>query len=117
SPYQKPPRAKSPSRQANKYAKKGKRDVAGMVRPSGSKAAHVTCNCPALGGLHDFDMQSSGGSAGALKVVVINGVLMSFLDALRSLTAQVPVGVRLIIEASVPLLINRADDRTSLRWA
>jgi hypothetical protein len=46
-------------------------------------------------------MQSSGGLVGALQAVVINGVLMSFLDALRSLTAQVPVVVRLIIEASV----------------
>jgi hypothetical protein len=34
-------------------------------------------------------------------VLEINGVLMSFLDALRSLTAQVAVGVRLIIDASV----------------
>ncbi|TBN42072.1 hypothetical protein EYC95_17970 [Pseudomonas sp. BGI-2] len=72
-----------------------------MVRPSGSKAAHVTCICPALGALHDFDMQSSGGLAGASEAVVINGVLMSFLDALRSLTAQVVVVVRLIIDASV----------------
>ncbi|CAI8953261.1 hypothetical protein EMIT0P44_540002 [Pseudomonas sp. IT-P44] len=40
---------------------------------------------------------------------------MSFLDALRSLTAQVQVGVRLIIDASVFSLIKRADDRTSLR--
>jgi hypothetical protein len=84
-----------------------------MVRTSGSKAAHVTCNCLMLGGLHNFDMQSSGGLAGAIEVVVINGVLMSFLDALRSQTAQVPVGVRLIIEASVLSLINHADDRTS----
>jgi hypothetical protein len=71
-----------------------------MVRPSGSKAAHVTCICRASGGLHDFDMQSSGGLAGGLSVVWINGVLMSFLDALRSLAEQVAVVVRLIIEAS-----------------
>jgi hypothetical protein len=60
-------------------------------------------------------MQSSGGLPEAFQVVVINGVLMSFLDALRSLTAQVQVGVRLIIDASVFSLIKRADDRTSLR--
>ncbi|KAA0996353.1 hypothetical protein FQ192_00880 [Pseudomonas sp. ANT_J12] len=72
-----------------------------MVRPSGSKAAHVTCICPGLGALHDFDMQSSGGSGGVVAAITINGVLMSFLDALRSLAAQVAVVVRLIIEASV----------------
>jgi hypothetical protein len=60
-------------------------------------------------------MQSSGGLPEAFQRVEINGFLMSFLDALRSLTAQVADGVRLIIEASVPSLINRADDRTNLR--
>ena len=72
-----------------------------MVRPCGSKAAHVTCIYRALGGLHDFDMQSSGGLAGAFVVVRINGFLMSFLDALRSLAEQVTVGVRLMIDTSV----------------
>ncbi|MVV51237.1 hypothetical protein EJA72_23785 [Pseudomonas sp. PB120] len=72
-----------------------------MVRPCGSKAAHVTCICRVLGGLHFFDMQSSGGSARVLYLLRINGVLMSFLDALRSLTAQVAGGARLIIRASV----------------
>ncbi|CAI8713180.1 transposase [Pseudomonas sp. IT-P253] len=72
-----------------------------MVRPSGSKAAHVTCICRALGGLQCFDMQSLGVLTSLFLVLEINGVLMSFLDALRSLTAQVAVGVRLIIDASV----------------
>ncbi|HJR30622.1 MAG TPA: hypothetical protein VJ889_18075 [Pseudomonas sp.] len=72
-----------------------------MVKPSGSKAAHVTCICPALGGLHDFDMQSSGGPAEAFPTLAINGLLMSFLDALMSLTEQVVVGVRLMISVSV----------------
>ena len=72
-----------------------------MVRTSGSKAAHVTCNCLMLGGLHNFDMQSSGGLAGAIEVVVINGVLMSFLDALRSLAEKVAIVLGLIIDASV----------------
>ncbi|WP_150746770.1 hypothetical protein [Pseudomonas fluorescens] len=61
-------------------------------------------------------MQSSGGLAGGLSVVWINGFLMSFLDALRSLAEQVAVVVRLIIEASVLSWKNRADVRTSLRW-
>jgi hypothetical protein len=72
-----------------------------MVRPYGSKAGHVTRICLALGASHNFDMQSSGGLPEAFQRVVINGVLMSFLDALRSLAAQVQVGVRLIINASV----------------
>jgi len=46
-------------------------------------------------------MQSSGGSGGAFAAVAINGVLMSFLDALRSLAEQVAVVARLIIEVSV----------------
>jgi hypothetical protein len=50
-------------------------------------------------------MQSSGGSAGAFVPVAINGVLMSFLGASRSLAAQVAVVVRLIIEGvSTPLM-------------
>ena len=72
-----------------------------MVRPSGNKAAHVTCICPALGGLHNFVMQSSGGVADGFAAVAINGLLMSFLDALRSLAEQVVVDVRLIIQSSV----------------
>jgi hypothetical protein len=72
-----------------------------MIRPSESKAAHVTCIYRRLGGLHDFDMQSSSGRVEAFSPLEINGVLMSFLDALRSLTEQVAVVVRLIIDASV----------------
>ncbi|WP_231987130.1 hypothetical protein [Pseudomonas prosekii] len=56
-------------------------------------------------------MQSSGGSVRVFALVAINGLLMSFLDALRSLAEQVADGVRLIIEASVFSLINRADAR------
>ena len=79
-----------------------------MVRPCGSKAAHVTCIYRVLGGLHDFDMQCSGGLAGAFSVVRINGFLMSFLDALRSLAEQVAMSVRLIIEGvSTPLMSGR----------
>jgi chromosome condensin MukBEF ATPase and DNA-binding subunit MukB len=78
-----------------------------MIRPSGSKAAHVTCICPALGALHDFDMQSSGGSAGALALLLTHGVLMSFLDALRSLAEQVAMGVRLII-GGVSTLVDKS---------
>jgi hypothetical protein len=46
-------------------------------------------------------MQSSGGLVGTFPLLKVNGVLMSFLDALRSLTEQVAVVVRLIIDASV----------------
>jgi hypothetical protein len=86
-----------------------------MVRPSGSKAGHVTCICQRLGGLHDFDMQSSGVLGSVFLVIAVNGFLMSFLDGLRSLTEQVVRVVRLIIEASVFSLINRAEYRTGLR--
>jgi hypothetical protein len=72
-----------------------------MVRPSESKAAHVTCISPGSGGLHGFDMQSSGGTTEAFAPLKINGVLMSFLDALMSLAEQVAIVARLIIEASV----------------
>jgi hypothetical protein len=54
-----------------------------------------------LGGLHDFDMQSSGGLAAGGVAVRINGFLMSFLDALRSLAEQVAMSVRLMIGVSV----------------
>jgi hypothetical protein len=46
-------------------------------------------------------MQSSGGMACAFLAVAINGLLMSFLDVLRSLAEQVTVGVRLMIDTSV----------------
>ena len=69
-----------------------------MVRPSGCKATHVTCIYPAVGGSHDFDMQSSGGLFGVIYIGVVNGLLMSFLVALRSLAEQVASGVRLMIE-------------------
>ncbi|POF42468.1 hypothetical protein B0D71_10715 [Pseudomonas laurylsulfativorans] len=79
-----------------------------MVRPCGSKAAHVTCIYRVLGGLHDFDMQSSGGMSGTLVVLKINGFLMSFLDGLRSLAEQVAKSVRLIIGGvSTPLMFAR----------
>ena len=79
-----------------------------MVRPCGSKAAHVTCIYRVLGGLHDFDMQSSGGTCGALVALKINGFLMSFLDGLRSLIEQVAMSVRLIIGGvSTPLMSGR----------
>jgi hypothetical protein len=61
-----------------------------------------------LGGLHDFDMQSSGGLPGAVVWRGINGVLMSFLAALRSLAEQVADSVRLMIATvSTPLMIER----------
>ncbi|CAI8983641.1 hypothetical protein PU99_23585 [Pseudomonas putida] len=72
-----------------------------MVRPSGSKAAHVTCICRVLGGLHDFDMQSSGGPTASLARLMTHGVLMSFLDGSRSLAEKVTLCVRLIIAVSV----------------
>jgi hypothetical protein len=46
-------------------------------------------------------MQSTGATTGVLVGLGINGVLMSFLDALRSLAEQVGEGARLIIKASV----------------
>jgi hypothetical protein len=60
-----------------------------------------------LGGLHDFDMQSSGGSPGAIVWRGINGVLMSFLGALRSLAEQVAMSVRLII-GGVSTLVDKS---------
>ncbi|QAX87682.1 hypothetical protein C2E19_09685 [Pseudomonas sp. DTU12.3] len=71
-----------------------------MVRPSGCKATHVTCIYTGVGGPHDFDMQSSGGLSGANYPEAVNGLLMSFLVVLRSLTEQVACGVRLMIKAS-----------------
>lgn len=53
-------------------------------------------------------MQSSGGTCGVLVALKINGFLMSFLDALRSLAEQVAMSVRLIIEGvSTPLMFQR----------
>ncbi|PRB41553.1 hypothetical protein CQ009_28360 [Pseudomonas sp. MYb2] len=60
-----------------------------MVGPSGCKATHVTCIYREVGGLHDLHMQSSGGLFGVIYKAAINGLLMSFLVALRSLTEQV----------------------------
>ncbi|CAI8717697.1 hypothetical protein EMIT0347P_120075 [Pseudomonas sp. IT-347P] len=52
-------------------------------------------------------MQSSGGLFGVIYIVAINGFLMSFLVALRSLTEQVASGVRLMIESvSTPLMFE-----------
>ncbi|QJP98517.1 hypothetical protein C6Y56_08290 [Pseudomonas fluorescens] len=79
-----------------------------MVRPSGCKATHVTCIYKEVGGPRDFDMQSSGGLSGAKYPDAVNGFLMSFLVALRSLTEQVLSGVRLMIGAiSTPLMFER----------
>ncbi|RON92321.1 hypothetical protein BK668_04960 [Pseudomonas fluorescens] len=79
-----------------------------MVRPSGCKATHVTCIYPRVGGLHDLHMQSSGGLSGAIYSEAINGLLMSFLGVLRSLTEQVAAGVRPMIESvSTPLAFER----------
>ena len=72
-----------------------------------SKGAHLTRICPLPVGLHDFDMQSSGGLAGAFSVVRINGFLMSFLGALRSLAEQVAMSVRLII-GGVSTLVDKS---------
>ena len=57
-------------------------------------------------------MQSSGGLSGAFVALRVNGVLMSFLDALRSLAEQVADSVRLIIEGvstlvDIALMIDR----------
>jgi hypothetical protein len=51
-------------------------------------------------------MQSSGGLFGEFVARGINGVLMSFLDALRSLAEQVADSVRLII-GGVSTLIDK----------
>ncbi|OOV95398.1 hypothetical protein MF4836_15655 [Pseudomonas sp. MF4836] len=72
-----------------------------MVRPSGSKAGHLTCICRWLGAPHDFDMQSSGGIGICPGSGRIAGYLMSLLAALRSQTEQVADGRRLMIETSV----------------
>ncbi len=73
---------------------------ADMVGPSGCKATHVTCIYRGVGGPHDFDMQSSGGLSGANYSKAVNGLLMSFLIVLRSLTEQVARGVGLMIKVS-----------------
>ncbi|KAB0483135.1 hypothetical protein F7R15_22030 [Pseudomonas reinekei] len=52
-------------------------------------------------------MQSSGGLSGAFVALRVNGVLMSFLDALRSLAEQVADSVRLIIKG-VSILVDIA---------
>ncbi|WP_240997395.1 hypothetical protein [Pseudomonas viridiflava] len=52
-------------------------------------------------------MQSSGGLSGVNQSRLINGFLMSFLAALRSLTEQVAGRLRLMIKPSVPFLKNR----------
>jgi hypothetical protein len=59
------------------------------------------------GGLHDFDMQSSGVLHDAIIWREFNGVLMSFLDALRSLAEQVAMTVGLIIEG-VSALVDKS---------
>ncbi|PCR93976.1 hypothetical protein C1X59_09365 [Pseudomonas sp. FW215-R2] len=79
-----------------------------MVRPSGCKATHVTCIYRGVGGPHDFDMQSLGGLSGANYSGAVNGFLMSFLVASRSLAEQVAECVRLMIELiSTPLMFER----------
>ncbi|PNA07485.1 hypothetical protein C1X30_03170 [Pseudomonas sp. FW305-BF6] len=83
-----------------------------MVRPSGCKATHVTCIYKQVGGSHDFDMQSSGGLSGAKYPDAVNGFLMSFLVASRSLAEQVLTGVRLMIGLiSTPLMFERVRER------
>jgi hypothetical protein len=62
-------------------------------------------------------MQSSGGMSGAFVALRVNGVLMSFLDALRSLAEQVADSVRLIIEGvsilvDIALMIDRVCSET-----
>ena len=62
-------------------------------------------------------MQSSGGLSGAFVALRVNGVLMSFLDALRSLAEQVADSVRLIIEGvsilvDIALMIDRVCSET-----
>jgi hypothetical protein len=53
-------------------------------------------------------MQSSGGLSGANYSEAINGLLMSFLGVLRSLTEQVAASVRPMIESvSTPLAFER----------
>jgi hypothetical protein len=53
-------------------------------------------------------MQSSGGLSGVNYSEAINGLLMSFLVVLRSLTEQVASVVRLMIESvSTPLMVQR----------
>jgi hypothetical protein len=86
-----------------------------MVRPSGCKATHVTCIYPEFGGPHAFAMQSSGGLFGVIYIDALNGFLMSFLVASRSLAEQVAKGVRLMIEGVSTLIDYSADVRTSLR--
>jgi hypothetical protein len=53
-------------------------------------------------------MQSSGGLSGVKYSEAVNGFLMSFLVASRSLAEQVAVCVRLMIKAiSTPLMFER----------
>ncbi|MGJ7517013.1 hypothetical protein ACSFE6_22120 [Pseudomonas baetica] len=52
-------------------------------------------------------MQSSGGLTDALAGHEVNGFLMSFLDALRSLAEQVALSVRLMIEG-VSTLVDKS---------
>ncbi|KAE9658200.1 hypothetical protein EJD88_06670 [Pseudomonas sp. PB105] len=66
----------------------------------GSKGAHLTRICPFPVGLHDFDMQSSGGILTPCSRKRPAGDVMSFLACIRSLTEQVDGVGRLMIRVS-----------------
>ncbi|RDS88799.1 hypothetical protein DL347_23425 [Pseudomonas fluorescens] len=66
----------------------------------GSKGAHLTRICAIPVGLHNFDMQSSGGIVGLSPTKSPTGDVMSFLACMRSLTEQVEGCGRLMIEVS-----------------
>ncbi|KAA0947338.1 hypothetical protein FQ186_04205 [Pseudomonas sp. ANT_H14] len=71
-----------------------------MVWPSGGKAAHLTRIWSAPVGLHNFDMQSSGGIVTRCPITRPAGDVMSFPAYLRSQSEQVARGSRLMIEVS-----------------
>ncbi|TFY92231.1 hypothetical protein DYL59_03310 [Pseudomonas kairouanensis] len=66
----------------------------------GSKGAHLTRNWPIPVGLHNFDMQSSGGILTSSPTKHPTGVVMSFPACMRSLTEQVQGPVGLMIQVS-----------------
>ncbi|OPA90838.1 hypothetical protein BFW87_20760 [Pseudomonas fluorescens] len=66
----------------------------------GSKGAHLTRICPVPVGLHNFDMQSSGGILTSTPAKHPAGYVMSFPAYLRSQSEQVPSPGRLMIKAS-----------------
>ncbi|AZP73664.1 hypothetical protein EJJ20_31475 [Pseudomonas poae] len=66
----------------------------------GSKGAHLTRIWPIPVGLHNFDMQSSGGILTSSPTKRPAGYVMSFLACMRSLTEQVEACAGLMIKAS-----------------